>query len=65
MNRRPQPTRVGAKLVRKVPVLFTEAEHAQLMKCAADADRPACNLLHWLAREYMAGRLVSLSPRIE
>lgn len=58
MPRRPQPSRVGEKLTRKVPVLFTESEHMELVRLSIQQDRPTCNLLHWLAREYIAGRMV-------
>lgn len=45
------------KLTHKIPVLFTEEEAARLLRRAKNEDRSASNLIHYVVRQYLAGRL--------
>lgn len=50
--------RAEQKLNRKIVALFTEREHEAIMELAQRQDRSAGNLMHYVMREYVAGRLV-------
>lgn len=54
----PNRTRTGeGELTYKLGVLFTDEEAAQITRRAAAEDRSAGNLIHYVMREYLAGRL--------
>lgn len=45
------------KLTHKIVVLFTETEATEIIQAAALQDRTAGNFVHYVMREYLAGRL--------
>lgn len=53
----PRTRNGGAPLTHKVPVLFTEEEARRIIDQASAEDRSAANLIHYVMREYLAGRL--------
>jgi hypothetical protein len=53
----PRTRNGGAALTHKLPVLFTEEEASQIIDQATVEDRSASNLIHYVMREYLAGRL--------
>lgn len=57
---RPVRTRGGQDdlLSHKLAVLFTGTEANQLQEQAIREDRSSANLVHYIVREYLAGRLV-------
>ncbi len=51
-------TRNGeSKMTHKLVALFTEDEARGILQRAASEDRSAGNLMHFVMREYIAGRL--------
>lgn len=57
----PRTRNGGAALTHKLPVLFTEEEARRIIAQASAEDRSAANLIHYVMREYLAGRLRPIS----
>ena len=57
-------TRNGESMLsHKFMVLFTEDEARLIIHMAAEADRSGGNLIHWVMREYLMGRLIPRDGR--